>query len=404
MSSLERVLPGRGVEEPLGQYAEPVVAAVQLSRRRLLADGSWSGWEDVKRLGHGGLKGTKAPPTVADINQASRAAFEVMMDDQRFAEQQIALLQPQPYDLVRGVWLDPTSKKAQSKEESSRRRAGGGVADRSRGRQAVPTKATGRYGAEPGGDDMIGGAGRVYRGEGTGSVGQANTGILSEREVTLWAHDGDVMPAGVYGYRIRIGFFNPIAGHDWYVAEQGQLEDERILWSGWSGVEQIVQVPERVLFFPKPAGGRDERRAVVTVYRWQDGSWYERAYPVSAGDSIGQIGKPSVKRSSARRTDRVAGENSDVVVPEVDFRTGAMVVDVVPNVRRWYRMGNSVRDKATSDIIYRDEAGLLHCLPVDYNCWAQEMKDKSSWIRKALSKQEQEPDKERDGVRGTRPR
>lgn len=55
--------------------------------------------------------------------------------------------------------------------------------------------------------------------------------LLAKDEIKLWAHDDGLEPGGIYRYRIRIGFFNPIAGKDWFETDNEELKKQIVLWS-----------------------------------------------------------------------------------------------------------------------------------------------------------------------------
>ena len=386
---------GRGDSaDSLVRYVEPIVASVELERQQLLSDGSWGQWELAPRQEYYGVGGRL--PTVEDIRQASQAHFEVMLQDQEDPLRQIRVLQPEPYEMVEGQWLPPTKQAEKEREE---KKVGVGAATAARDRRGsapggldgrggvMPPGFNGPEGLEPGrGGQVRAGSGRSRRGGSSGGV-QREPGLLESAEVALWAHDASVKPGEVYRYRVRIGFFNPIAGRNWFVPDQRHMVDERIAWSEWALAEQSVKVPERIVFFPKPAGGLAQDSAVLSVYRWDNGLWYDRTFRVAVGSPIGKLSKPSVDvrggAAAASSSDR-DGTGQE----KIDFRTGAVLVDVIPDSRHWYTVGSSLKEKLTTDIIYVDAGGKLCRLGVDYNCWPQELKDKQSALRRAVSKQQ----------------
>jgi len=135
----------------------------------------------------------------------------------------------------------------------------------------------------------------------------------------LWAHDLTVTPGRTYRYRARLVLYN------WYVGVVSRLANaadaEKIELAGaWSAPSaQIAVEPETYFYLASADRQRDEAR--VTIYKWHMGQWIKppKDVRVQVGEEIGQkkrIPLPSADAESRRR------------LVEVDFRTGAVVVDI----------------------------------------------------------------------------
>jgi len=135
----------------------------------------------------------------------------------------------------------------------------------------------------------------------------------------LWAHDLTVTPGRTYRYRARLVLYN------WYVGVVSRLANaadaETIgLMGAWSAPSaQIAVEPETYFYLASADRQADEAR--VTIYKWHMGQWIKRPRDVRVrvGEEIGQkkrVPLPGADGESRRR------------LVEVDFRTGAVVVDI----------------------------------------------------------------------------
>ena len=208
---------------------------------------------------------------------------------------------------------------------------------------------------------------------------------MNSDEVVLWAHDAQVQPGRIYRYQMRIGFFNPIAGHNWFTESQEDLKFQQVLWSPWIAPEGYVRIPKRTIFFPLNAGAPgspEERNVRVEVYRWQDGDWHRRRFQVTIGIPIGDLYTPKPEKDAESR--RPADEEE--LVP-IDFRTGVTILDVIPRTKHFCRMGNAFDDVVTTDIVYRDSNGALKRLGIDKRCWPESLVSTQRDIRKQMREQ-----------------
>lgn len=420
---------------------EPILAAVDLQRSSLLPDGGWSPWKSVSRLDIGPLAIKDQPSE--DFSNYTKAEFEVLMGIRSQPETQYRICQPQPYALVDEYWLPPTELEAQKKLEQERSRPAPGprgpaqpdqLLPRDRNPRNAPAAPTQRGPAPPTRRDSIrpaptqpgrgtydqryGGptdytypgrvpTGREYypgpTGIRTGRTGLAGGPVATEAqdylekdEITLWAHDGSVVPGVIYRYRLRVGVFNPIAGTDWFKPQDQQYKNQAVLWTPFTPSDdkdyQFVKVPKRVHFFPKTSGATEKAVASVDIYRWQNGQWYHRPYRITPGSVIGQVDEPFEKKSGTTAANPATSRLTGTPEPaKIDFSTGATVIDIVPKSTHWYRSGASLNQETTTDIVYRDTDGAVRRLAVDSRCWPQDLRQKRTEIIKAIRDQESAP-------------
>ncbi len=130
-----------------------------------------------------------------------------------------------------------------------------------------------------------------------------------EKMMPIQASDTEVVPGQAYVYRMRYAILNHYVGQP---AELRRRADARrvLLYSDWSEPSAPVEVWTDVLF-QLTAVNAEKRTATVNVYRWASRQWNVKRFTVEVGEEIG--GSP--------RGGRQRG---------VDFSTGVVVVDVIP--------------------------------------------------------------------------
>lgn len=389
---------GRGTKDPLENSA-PIVAVVELQHSQLMPDGDWGEYQTLPRLPVDDMFDKALSPV--DIDRLSQAFFDVRREEWKSPVTQILLLKPDPYELVKGEWVSP-SEKAEVPREDRRERRGGAITRQDRDkpedrRPPVRQPAAPTDGGMPGmGMPGMGMPGMPGMGMGLGEPGMAPTrttvattkydvekDYINAKKITFWAHDGQVEPGEIYRYRLRVGFFNPVAGHDnWVMPDQAQTALQRVLWTSWIEPRDVARIPQRILFFPKQGGGS----VLVEVYRWQQGRWFTHSFPAFPGTVIGDI-RPS--RSEAGETRRpVARRTTEDSSQEIDFRTEAMVVDIIPETRYYLLQGSALMEMTTSELVYRDRVGQIKHIPVDSRAWPEEMRTLNSEIKKNIREEE----------------
>lgn len=137
--------------------------------------------------------------------------------------------------------------------------------------------------------------------------------------------DESAQPGRTYQYRMRVRLWNRYVGRI-NTVEHPEQASLSVLAGQWSPPSDPVRVPPHTYFFVTGrAFARDAAR--VEVWKWRAGTWLRANFEVGVGEVIG--GARPVKLSRPR-------ENPPVY-DEVDFNTGATVLDLrfdVPVERR----------------------------------------------------------------------
>lgn len=347
------------------RFTQPIVAAVRLERAQLEASGAWGSWQRVPRLENDPVANSPLPSEHLS-EYSSRVEYVVLMENRQQAQTQLAILQPPGYPVPdQQNWLSPSqlAEQERAREEATRtqRRPGGA-------------------GAMPFDGGMMGpGAGRPGA-FGTGRTMQSGAAqqVLMQEEVPFWAHDATGIPGQVYRYRLRVAFFNPIAGRDWFADEQQDLKDQVLLWSDPIEPQKVVRVPDRIIFFPKTQG-TGVNVVGIDVYRWEHGTWYRKTFSVSPGEPIGREDIPELQGT------RQPGEEP----PTIDFRTNVLLLDIIPNVAVQRRRGANFEALETPVLVIAEANGQTARLPVSNRLWPEDLRGKLTRVRQAYQDQEQ---------------
>jgi hypothetical protein len=159
---------------------------------------------------------------------------------------------------------------------------------------------------------------------------------------TLWAYDTSVEPGRTYEYRMRSTVFNPILGHP-------RVKDEADRWKlelagDWSQPSAKVTVPKMSDFF---FIGMFGERANLHLRRWLLGQWY--AVPSMPFN----MGAPVVL-TKATKVKIPGGPESPI---QVDYSPNTILVDVIRGFM--YQPEGNNRPTKTNLLIYADSAGRL---------------------------------------------
>jgi hypothetical protein len=396
--------------------AIPVFAAVQLQRQYLLADGSWSDWQD-------------APRTVVEYRREMFEALrtiekpspaEVKMNLYKFDDPEVRrdILQPGTYAIASAEeeWFTPLlhreylddQRKADAQEKRRLLEEEKKNEERRRDRP--------RYGRERGSY----GEGGTYRGREPGAYGSRERGsyrggrdrgsytgrereemlesraIRSTKKVSetkwlddlydefdkilinektdlakmseplvFWAHDDTVEPENSYRYRIRLGIFNPVAGTNQVSAQDEPRKGDMILWSDFSGVTEPVEIPATLYFFPIRAH-ETVKKVTVKVSKYALGYWHGKPFPVSLGEVIGKVVENEVSES------KTASGKKDMTLPEtVDYSTGAVLVDVT-TVNDWSGERN-LASNSFCNMLYSFDGTVIEYMPVAMTSWPRDV-------------------------------
>jgi hypothetical protein len=411
--------------------ANPVFAAVQLQRQKLLPNGSWSDWQNVPRSKVDARKSMFK--IIENINDLPFGGLKVRMLQFDNAAVRMDLLQPQAYQIAsaKELWLPPTlhEKYLEYQKEidvMGRREAAAGkreerVAERSerRGRQVVSKPRQPLEGGVDGvGMGMSGGidgerspsiftpARRtptrrgqperetererpqkssevsrtiddIYKEFSEISITETTNIDRMDKPLSFWANDDTVEPGNSYRYRIRLGVFNPIAATNQFYEQDEALKNKVILWSKFSDVTQTVDIPAFVYFFPRGIQGALEA-VTVQVCRYVLGYWYSKDFTVKRGELIGKADEYRITEEE---------EKKQVTVPRmVDYATGVVLVDIVP-VNDW---GDNLHARHFSDMLYSFDGKDISRLPVETRYWDDALQSKFNEIKRA-EKEPKEP-------------
>jgi hypothetical protein len=406
--------------------AVPVFAGVQLERRELLANGSWSDWKIVPRAR---IDPRKHMFELKEVGQLPLGGIKVRL--LQFAGWEVArhLLQPDAYRIASAEeeWFPPSLRDkyldVQGKQEALERREEAEKRDRERDEERTRTsRDRGSYRGRSsdtytGRDTGVSGEyDRSYRARtptGFGVPGKRPPRTSAKKDspkttygdsmnelydefgkllitdltdlsamtepLRFWAHDDTVEPGRTYQYRIRLGLFNPVAGKNQISPQDEPRKDDIILWSTFSKVTESIDIPERLYFFPLREAGK-----VVTIqvsrYLW--GYWYNWNFPVQQGEVIGSV----VPNKEA--DEEAAGTTKDAAkLPEsIDYTTGAVLVDVT-TVNGWSGGGGAnLSPRSCADVLYSFDGTSIEHLPVTYGCWPKELQIKFNEIKKLVER------------------
>lgn len=202
--------------------------------------------------------------------------------------------------------------------------------------------------------------------------------------LAFWAHDDTVDPGKTYRYRIRLGFFNP-------VADAGQSSNHGrpptspvILWSNFSDVTETVDIPEMMYFFAKDIQ-ETAKMVSVQVSKYVLGYWRSENFSVEPGEAIGKVVEPEQPRTDdrLRRLRYMAGPpEKNVTEPEaIDYSTGAIVVDAIL-VNDWTGEPR-LRPRQYYDMLYSFDGTRIEHMPTKMRFWPEYLLTAYQHISKA---------------------
>jgi hypothetical protein len=160
---------------------------------------------------------------------------------------------------------------------------------------------------------------QINRGRGASELGRVTEEVIVHPETkapAVWFHDDTVEAGKTYRYRMRVKLWNR------YVGRMRSLQDpekakKAVIAGDWSlESEPITVAPSTHFFF---SGSRPPESASVQVWKWRKGRWFEERFDVSVGDVIGGVQKVKTGEFD---------EEGDEIRADVDFTTGAVVLDL----------------------------------------------------------------------------
>ena len=415
---------------------EVVFAAVQLQRQQLEDDGNWSGWqvvprakieqyrelfeviEDVKNLSAGGIKvrmlqfdnsqvrGELLQPAGDQIASAHERWFppsihkkyvkymkETQLDAMR-SERESENLEKEKLELeLRRIRIEASRRKTSSSGTSTTigdspgmTTIGDSPGTVSRRESALSSRRERGVEEELLKPETVSVSETVSESDFSDefdslSIVQISDIRRMDGDFVFWANDDTVQVGQTYRYRIKLGVFNPIAGTNWFSKDDKALKNKVVLWSDFSDVSDVVEIPKMLYFFPV-AITTGSGRLQTQVARYKMGYWYIKGFFVLPGEVIGC---PSV---IGKKEDGL-GLDSDSSLDSVDFSTGMLFLDFRA-VNDWSFWSGKSRKSAYFEMLYSVSGDNIEHLAVKQARWPGELNLRYRIIRK-LERQPHSP-------------
>ncbi len=419
--------------------ATPVAARLEIQRREQMEDGSWGAWERVS-----------IPQTVAyrkifeqlpeRVEDLPPGGVQIQIEQYKDRTKQVALLQQRPYDFATSryqYWMPPSyleevQKLIQQQQDEARRAQqtqqtqpetgmpmGGRRIIPEAGRREIPTPTPTptqparrpRGAARPGAEMEMtpetpmgvgGGMERPTRpGVRQRTVEDVYRDYLKEllvddwwkrtEPLLIWAHDDTAKPGKTYQYRMRIGFFNPIAGKDWFKPNQQEFKNQVVLWSPFAETlakkkePLLAVVPKKLHIFPMDISKTDPTAVQVQVSKFYLGRWRSEKFEVLPGQVIGTA--VEVKKTSTLGVEAggaalgmaggmpmpVEGGGLDSALSEtIDFTTPYVYID--QNAEIDWSGTAALRRREFMGMLYTQDVAVFEKLPIRQPNWSQELR------------------------------
>lgn len=414
--------------------ATPVAARLEIQRREQLEDGSWGAWGRVPM-----------PQTVAyrkifeqlpeRAEDLPAGGVQIQIEQYKDRIKQAALLQQRAYDFATSryqYWMPPSyleevQKLIQQQRDEARRaqqiqqETAAPVGGR---RTAPPTqparrpRGAVRPSAEPETLPEMGIGERPTRpGVRQRTVEDIYRDYQKEllvddwwkrtEPLLIWAHDDTAKPGKTYQYRMRIGFFNPIAGKDWFKPNQQEFKNQVVLWSPFAETlarknePLLAAIPKKLHIFPMDISKTDPTAVQVQVSKFYLGRWRSEKFEVLPGQVIGST-------VEARRTPAVGAEGmaaglgiergmpmpaeggrlDSALSGTIDFTTPCVYLDQTAEID-WFGTA-ALRRREFSGMLYTQDAETIEKLPIRQPNWPQELRKTYREIQEAEREAENE--------------
>jgi hypothetical protein len=149
----------------------------------------------------------------------------------------------------------------------------------------------------------------------------------TEADPAVWFHDDSVEPGKTYRFRLRVKLWNRYVGKRENLANDEDAE-KTVLVGEWSLPSDPVTVAPKTHFFVRGQHFGDVPAADVDVFTWYAGEWYKESFNVRVGDVIGDIREVKTLEED---------EDGKPIRKEIDFSTGAVVLDLQLEEPIWFR-------------------------------------------------------------------
>ena len=386
-------------EQKEEQYAKPVFAKVELQRRMLLEDGSWSQWTEVPRTKISQKKSLELPA------QADEYGAQIALEQFAKSEVRDEVLQPPVYDNAIPVekWICPPLynerqkkiekekeefKKQQLEAEKTKKLQDKVAPKRQpsvqpktppqsqRTPKSTPQTVTPHQVQPQKQPKPSAPAATENRQQPkTDEDQQFNELVLSEKtnpagfeKLVFWAHDDTAVSGEKYQYRIRIGILNPIAGKPWFNEDQKDLQSQVVLFSNFSESDpnKPVEIPRHLYFFATDNRENEKGRfldktAEIKVARYTLGNWVTKTFSVKIGDKIGDVIEAT----------GTSLEKAGIQADSIDLSTGNVMVDT-RRATEWAGTG-ALRAKEFYELLYSKPGQDIQTMPIKERYWPEEI-------------------------------
>ncbi len=204
-------------------------------------------------------------------------------------------------------------------------------------------------GPMPGMPGVAGGVGRQIAPKQV-TVKKAAEFKKTEKTIKIWAFDLTPKPGKTYIYRMRVVMYNPLAGYKPYLKDPNYNLVVGIPGE-WSAYTKPVTIEKTMYLFVTDITD-DGKGARITIYKWYKGWLCKETFSVYPGQSIGYT---KITRAYDEQPD-----GFHELRPEVDFNTGAILLQVEANKNVLVREPVSktgefdLRTEKATVIIYRN--------------------------------------------------
>lgn len=409
--SFNSVFAGKNIpdEWKIEQYAKPVFAKVELQRRTLQKDGSWSQWTEVPRTKICHLKKALQLPTQTN-------EYEIQIAMVQFAKTEIRneILQPPVYDnaIPTEPWLCPSFynerqkrlekeqaelKKQQFEAEKTKKLQEKAIRTRQPAvRQTTPQIPYSVPGSQETREPPTSTQPNIMqppqprqpsqRTKPTTPTTAENRQTMTEEQkyseihlsentnlnpanlekLVFWTHDDTTKPGEKYQYRIRIGVFNPIAGKNWFSQEQKDLQNQMVLFSSFSEPTETIEIPDKLRFFATDIreiekGSAVDKTVEVKVARYTLGNWVTKTFSVKTGEQIGTV----ISAAGTRL------EQAGIQTESIDLATGDVMVDA-RRVTEWAGTG-FLRPREFYELLYCKPGEPIQTIPIKERYWPDDI-------------------------------
>jgi hypothetical protein len=337
-----------------------LLSRLELQRRELKPDGTWSAWQDVRPAlaaavaakwpklpanprdkAAAGAWYTACKTLQADIRRMPLPKLEAEDKEGQTAAQVVGTVtgveQPKPRvkeEPVAGVRPAPDVAQPPSAVPA---------APDSAPAVAQPPLTVPATGMSPWEQHVVQPAERT-------ATGPAEAAAPKHVTTTLWAYDAAVEPGKTYQYQVRVGVVSPIYS-------LADVKDDQVRWSleflgPWSKPSPEVTIPGLVEFFFIGTSGE---RANVELRRWILGQWVmQPSVSISFGAPIVYSKRQKLALPAAKEG---AKESTTAEAITVDMNPQAFAVDVIRNFP--YLPEGGRQAIRTNVLVYTDAKGQL---------------------------------------------